>query len=151
MYDTRNIDLLATALLDLMSCMNSPRQDDVLLRETGVSLDRALFPLLVYLSRFTATGIAELASHVGRDSSTVSRQVAKLEELGFVSRRPGKKDLRIREAAITPSGIHMIEKIVSARRRLLQELLHDWTEEDRTNLPRLMQKLACAMKEKTKE
>jgi DNA-binding MarR family transcriptional regulator len=149
MYDTSNIDALAAALLDLMGCMNSPRQDDVLLREAGVSLDRALFPLLVCLNRAPALGVGELADLVGRDASTISRQIAKLEELGLVKRRASKEDLRIKEAIITRSGTRTIEAIVQARRHLLSQLLHDWTEEERSSLPRLMQKLADAMRERT--
>lgn len=151
MHDTRNLDALAAALLDLVGCMNSPRQDDVLLREAGVSLDRALFSLLVHLSRTSSMGVAELAERVGRDPSTASRQVAKLEELGMVKRRPGKEDLRIREAAITKAGLRTIEAITNARRRLLDQLLQDWTETERKQLPVLLQKLASAMKEKQAE
>lgn len=147
MYDTRNIDALASALLDLMGCMNSPRQDEILLREAGVSLDRALFPLLVCLSRSSGLSIAELADQMGRDSSTISRQITRLEALGFVLRRPGTEDLRVREAAITPAGTRMIEAIVQARRRLLTRLLQEWTEEERQNLPELLQKLVTAMKQ----
>ncbi|GGA04018.1 MarR family winged helix-turn-helix transcriptional regulator [Dyella caseinilytica] len=149
MYGTNNVDALAAALLDLMGCMNSPRQDEILLREAGVTLDRALFPLLVCLNHAPALGVGELAELVGRDASTISRQIAKLEELGLVKRRPSKEDLRIKEATITRSGARTIEAIVNARRRLLSKLLQDWTEEERTNLPRLMQKLADTMREGT--
>jgi len=150
MYNTRNLDALASALIDLVGCMNSPRQDDVLLREAGVSLDRALFPLLVRISASTSIGVAELAEQAGRDPSTVSRQIARLEELGLVSRQPGKKDLRIREARITGAGARTIHSITAARRRLLDQLLSDWTGEERESLPRLLRKLADEMKSKQK-
>ena len=39
---------LHEALIDVVGIFNRPRNDVVLLREAGVSLDRALFPLLVY-------------------------------------------------------------------------------------------------------
>ena len=51
MHDTHDLDLLAGALIDLVGALNSPRQDEVLLREAGVTLDRALFPLLVRIAR----------------------------------------------------------------------------------------------------
>lgn len=146
MYNTRNLDALASALIDLVGCMNSPRQDDVLLREAGVSLDRALFPLLVRIGASTSIGVAELAEQAGRDPSTVSRQIARLEELGLVGRQPGKKDLRIREARITSAGARTIHSITAARRRLLDQLLSDWTGEERETLPRLLRKLADEMK-----
>jgi len=150
MYNTRNLDALASALIDLVGCMNSPRQDDVLLREAGVSLDRALFPLLVRISASTSIAVAELAEQAGRDASTVSRQIARLEELGLVSRQPGRKDLRIREARITGTGFHTIHSITTARRRLLDQLLSDWTREERESLPKLLRKLADEMKNRQK-
>ena len=86
MYDTRNLDAMASALIELTGYLNSPRQDDVLLDEAGISLDRALFPLLVRLSAAPGMGVAQLADRVGRDPSTVSRQLAKLEELRLIKR-----------------------------------------------------------------
>jgi len=147
MHNTRSLDALAAALIDLVGCINSPRQDDVLLRKAGVSLDRALFPLLVRIGVSTSIGVAELAEQVGRDPSTVSRQIAKLEELGLVSRQPGQTDLRVRESAITAAGSRTIKSITAARRLLLEQLLRNWTQEEREALPRLLRKFADAMKE----
>jgi DNA-binding MarR family transcriptional regulator len=148
MYDTRNVDAIFAALLELTGCLNSPRQDDVLLREAGVSLDRALFPLLVRLSSAGAIRVAELADRAGRDPSTVSRQLAKLESLGLVKRPAAHADMRVREAAITKAGTRTVVAITEARRKLLGELLAGWTEEERETFPRLLQKFADAMQEK---
>lgn len=151
MHDTRNLDAITAALIALVGCLNSPRQDDFLLREAGVSLDRALFPLLVRLSASPSIGVAELAEHIGRDPSTVSRQIAKLEDLGLVKRKAGQGDMRVREATITKAGARTIDAITAARRRLLDQLLQDWTKSERENLPKLVQKLADAMKSKQRE
>jgi len=148
MHDTRNLDAMAAALLELTGCLNSPRQDDVLLREAGVSLDRALFPLLVRLSVAHAISVARLADAVGRDPSTVSRQLARLEHLGLVERPSAREDMRLREAAITEAGSRMVEAIAQARRKLLAELVQDWSAAERRSFPALMQRLADAMKEK---
>ncbi len=145
MHDTHNQDALAAALLDVLGFLNSPRQDDVLLREAGVSLDRALFPLLVRIGTAGSLSVAELADQVGRDHSTISRQTAKLESLGLISRRPGERDQRVREAAITADGRRAVRAITAARRRLLGKLLADWSAEDREALARLNRKLADAM------
>src|SRR5215467_12184501 len=72
----QNIRQFYDALFDLIGLMNQPQRDSALLQEAGVSLDRALFPLLVVIGRRDAVGIIELAGLVGRDHSTVSRQVA---------------------------------------------------------------------------
>jgi DNA-binding MarR family transcriptional regulator len=146
MYDTRNIDALAAALLDLIGCLNSPRQDDVLLREAGVSLDRALFPLLVHLSAATAMSVAKLAEQVGRDPSTVSRQLGKLEQLGLVRRPAAREDMRVRDAAVSKAGLRTVAAITVARRKLLGEFLQDWPPEERELFPKLLQRLADSMK-----
>ena len=151
MRDTRNLDELAGALIDLVGFMNSPRQDDVLLREAGVSLDRALFPLLARLSAYPSMGGAELAEHVGRDPSTVSRQVAKLEALGLVKRQAGAGDMRVKEAVITKAGDRTIAALTLARRRLLAELLDGWTKEERVLLTKLLRRFSDAMRDKQKE
>src|SRR5580658_2741637 len=94
--------LLHMSMLEIFAVMNLPRRDEVLIREAGIPLDRALFPLLVHIERFGPIGVVDLACRVGRDYTTVSRQVAKLESLGLVSRQPGARDRRVREAVITP-------------------------------------------------
>jgi DNA-binding MarR family transcriptional regulator len=144
-HHTREVDDLASALLPLIGFFNSPRQDEVLLNHAGVSLDRALFPLLVRIGSAGAVGVTELADRVGRDHSTVSRQVAKLETLGLITRQLAAADQRVREARLTRDGQTMIEAITKARRQLLSELLDDWTDEDRKALARLLHKFVASL------
>jgi DNA-binding MarR family transcriptional regulator len=144
--DTHNCDALAAALLDLVGLLNSPRQDDILLREAGVSIDRALFPLLVRIGAAGSLSVVELADQVGRDHSTISRQMARLESLALISRRRGARDQRVHEAAITDDGKRAVRAITAARRRLLGKLLSDWRPEDREALARLNRRLADAMR-----
>ncbi len=148
MYDARNVDAIASALIDLTGCLNSPRQDDFLLREAGVSLDRALFPLLARLSAARPLSVAQLAEQAGRDPSTVSRQLAKLEQLGLVKRPSTHEDMRVRAATITNAGSRTLAAITEARRRLLGELIGDWSADERRVFPQLVQRLADAMKER---
>src|ERR1700709_1185300 len=61
--------------------MNRPQRDTALIQEAGISLDRALFPLLMGIQRHGPIGVVELARLAGRDYTTVSRQVTKLESL----------------------------------------------------------------------
>lgn len=137
---------LHTALMDIVGMLNSPRYDDILLDEAGVSLDRALFPLLVRIDSQGPIGIAELADQVGRDHSTVSRQVAKLETLGFVARQTRANDQRIRAAAITRKGKDVARTLAGARDRLVRRVLEGWSDADRRALTRLNSKLAESMK-----
>jgi DNA-binding MarR family transcriptional regulator len=146
MYDTRNVDAIAAALMQLTARLNSPRQDDVLLHEAGVSLDRALFPLLVRLSAVPAMSVAKLADQVGRDPSTVSRQLAKMQKLGLVRRPAACGDRRVRDAAVTKSGLRTVAAITAARRKLLGQVIRDWSPAERALFPKLLQRLADAMR-----
>jgi DNA-binding MarR family transcriptional regulator len=134
------------ALIDLVGMLNSPRQDEILLREAGVGLDRALFPLLVRIGMAPSLNVGALAEQVGRDQSTVSRQTAKLEALGLIRRRAGDSDQRAREAVITVAGRRLVQSIAIARRRLLDRLLADWSAAEVQTLARLNRRLADCMK-----
>jgi DNA-binding MarR family transcriptional regulator len=145
--NTRNFDRLGRALVELISFLNSPQRDDALLREAKVSLDRALFPLLVRLGMQGPLGVAELADQVGRDHTTVSRQLAKLESLGLVERCEGEADRRRRAARLTRGGKKIVQAITLARRRLLSQALADWSEADRAVLASLLRRFADTLTE----
>jgi DNA-binding MarR family transcriptional regulator len=133
---------LHRALVDLMGLMNRPQRDSALLREAGVSLDRALFPLLIVVERKGPVGVVELGDFAGRDYTTVSRQIAKLDSLGLVSRRPSKADNRVREAVITAKGRRVTSAIDAARERLASVLFAKWSQRDVQDLTRLMRRFA---------
>ncbi|XXX47568.1 MarR family transcriptional regulator [Sorangium sp. So ce119] len=127
-------------MVDLMALMNQPQRDQALLAEAGVSLDRALFPLLVGIERYGPIGVVELSERAGRDYTTVSRQVAKLESLGLIERRPSPTDRRIHEAVITDKGRQMTDALDAARQRIAAPILARWSEEDFSDLVRLMRR-----------
>ena len=138
----KEIRELHHALVDLMGLMNRPQRDRALLQEAGVSLDRALFPLLVVVERKGPVGVVVLGDFVGRDYTTVSRQVAKLARLGLITRRPSKTDHRVREAVITAKGKEVTSAIDSARERLATFLFAKWSKRDLQDLARLMRRFA---------
>ena len=133
------------ALLDLIGVLNRPQPDEALIREAGIALDRALFPLLVRIERRGPIGVVDLADLAGRDHTTVSRQVAKLESLGLVTRRPGQADRRVREAVVTEKGLAMTQALDQARERVAAPILSRWSEADLADLARLLRKLADDM------
>ncbi len=137
-----DLRILHGALMDLVGVFNRPQPDAALIDAAGIKLDRALFPLLVRIDRKGPIGVVELAEISGRDHSTVSRQVAKLETLGLVERRPGATDRRVREAAVTPKGKQMTGALDQARNRMQNAALAHWDPQDRKDLVRLVRKLA---------
>lgn len=139
---SRQIKALHAALLSIVSVLNRPERDETLIAEAGISLDRALFPLLVGIERFGPIGVVDLAGRVGRDYTTVSRQVAKLQRLGLVKRQSAGGDRRIREAVVTLKGRAMTDAVDAARDRLGQALFAKWNKRDLDELVRLIQKFA---------
>jgi DNA-binding MarR family transcriptional regulator len=138
---------LHDAVLDVVAVINRPDRDELLIREAQIRLDRALFPLLVLTERFGPIGVVELAGRVGRDHSTVSRQMAKLVQLGLVERRPSETDRRQRELRATPSGRAMARQIDQARERLARRALAGWSEEEVGDLARALRRYADALTE----
>jgi DNA-binding MarR family transcriptional regulator len=139
-------DDLHRALLNLSGFLNRPQADTVLLRRAGSSLDRALFPLLIRagagLDQMT---VSELADVVGRHYSTVSRQVTVLQQQGFVLRGTDEGDRRRSVVAVTEKGREEIARIAAARNDGMTTVFTDWTDQDRTDLTRLLNKLVDSL------
>jgi DNA-binding MarR family transcriptional regulator len=136
---------LHEALLQIVSVLNRPQGDNLILTRAGVSLDTALFPLLVRVSMQPNITIGELADQVGRDYSTVSRQVSRLQELGFVRSEPSESDRRQRLLSVTATGKNTVTKIDRARSSVMSEALDGWSQGEIAELARLTARLAAAM------
>ena len=133
------------AMLDIASAMNRAQRDEALIEAAGIPLDRALFPLLVGIGRFGPIGVVEAADRAGRDYTTVSRQVAKLEELGLIKRQPSPTDGRVREAVITARGKAMTNLVDAARKKMGRTIFQTWPSSEVETLARLMRKFADAL------
>jgi len=135
---------LHNSLISIVSVMNRPRNDIRLIEAAGVELDQALFRLLVVIERLGPIGVVDLAERLGRDYTTISRQVAKLAAMELVTRRDSEHDRRVREATIAPKGKAMTDRLDAARERIGRELLQSWAPQEVTELVRLMAKFASA-------
>ena len=136
---------LHEALIDILGVFNRPQVDETMVRQAGISLDRALFPLLVVIERRGPIGVVELAERIGRDYTTVSRQVARLESLGLVERKASPEDRRVSLASVTEKGKAMTDAVDRARERLVAAMFATWDERDVEELVRLMRKFADAL------
>ncbi|ABD89617.1 MarR family winged helix-turn-helix transcriptional regulator [Rhodopseudomonas palustris] len=144
-HNSERLRVLHGALLDIVSAMNQPHRDEAMIRTAGIPLDRALFPLLVLIERFGPIGVVDLADRVGRDYTTVSRQVAKLESLELVQRRDNAADRRVREAIVTAKGKAMTDLVDGARERIARGIFASWEPREFDELVRLMRKFADAV------
>ena len=139
-------DLLG-AVLDIVGIFNSPERDEAMLESAGLKLERALYPLLVLVGKYEPIGVVEVAMRVGRDYTTVSRQLARLEELGLVLRRTKRADRRTREAILTAQGRVATKAVDAARMRLALRMFRNWSSKDYDHLLRLTRMLADGLHE----
>ena len=93
--------------------------------------------------------MGDLADRVGRDYTTVSRQLAKLENLRLVSRCAGKTDRRVTEAVVTEKGQAMSDILDAARERLMRQALARWGKHDLEELARLLRRFANDLMDRT--
>ena len=136
------------SLISIVSVMNRPRNDERLIKEAGIRLEQALFRLLVVIERLGPIGVVELADRLGRDYTTVSRQVAKLEQKALVIRKENAADRRMREAVVSPQGKAMTDRLDEARERMGRKIFDSWPQEDLDALVRLMRKFADGLEER---
>ncbi|GBQ62756.1 MarR family transcriptional regulator [Ameyamaea chiangmaiensis NBRC 103196] len=136
---------LHRSLIEIVSAMNRPQRDEALLREAGLSLDRALFPVLVLVERLGPIGVVDLADRVGRDHTTVSRQISRLESLSLVTRQVGTHDRRVREVVIAPAGKRMTDRIDATRERRARAVFDNWSTDELATFVGLMHRFADAL------
>jgi DNA-binding MarR family transcriptional regulator len=139
------LKVLHEALLQIVSVLNRPQGDNVILNRAGVSLDTALFPLLVRVSMQRNLTIGALADQVGRDYSTVSRQVTRLQALGLIHTELSKTDRRQRLLSVTAVGKNTVKKLDRARKSVMSEALDGWSQAEIVELARMTTRLAAAM------
>ena len=137
-----NIRALHDSLMSVIGVMNRPDVDEHMVREAGIALDGALFPLLVTIERFGPIGIVQLAARSGRDYTTVSRQVSRLESQGLVERRADENDARVRAVVVTARGQAMTDALDAARERMVRAMFADWSESEVDTLVSLLRRFA---------
>jgi DNA-binding MarR family transcriptional regulator len=133
---------LHMSLIRIVGVMNRPDVDERMVQAAGIALDRALFPVLVTVERLGPIGMVDLAGRVGRDHTTMSRQVGKLESHGLVERRADDDDGRVRRVVVTPKGRAMTDAVDQARERKGRALFAHWEQNDVDELVRLLGKFA---------
>ncbi len=139
-------DDIYTSLFEIVSFFNRPKQDKVLLKRAGVSLDTALFPLLMRIHVHISLSIGELADQVDRDYSTISRQVDKLIAGGLVVASHKVSDKRIRQVILTKQGLAIVKQVASARQKMMHEALGTWDNDQLIKLHESLEHLATTLK-----
>nr|WP_189263689.1 MarR family winged helix-turn-helix transcriptional regulator [Streptomyces fuscichromogenes] len=88
------------------------------------------YTLLGHLEERGGCRATDLAAHYALDKSTVSRQVAALEQAGLVERRLDPEDHRVQVLHLTEAGQEILAQVTQSRRAAFRERLADWPEAD---------------------
>jgi DNA-binding MarR family transcriptional regulator len=122
-----------------------PRVHERMCAAAGIDLDLPSFNLLRRLGECGPARASDLAALACLDLSTVSRQVASLEHVGLVERRPDPLDGRASLLLLSSSGKRVSDRLSKARRTMFAEVLAEWPEEDVERFGELLYRFARAM------
>jgi DNA-binding MarR family transcriptional regulator len=108
-------------------------------------LDRAAYVILRHLAEQGPTNLGSLATALGVDASTATRQVSALQRDGLVRRDPDPHDRRGTVVAATDEGLTRYQAVRQARAELYATILSGWSATDLQTLARLLHRLNAAL------
>ncbi len=113
--------------------------------EVHPDLDASGYAVLVTVRELAAAGGgargADISEALGLHKSTMSRNLAVLEELGLIERIPDPLDARARQVGLTTQGSAALERSFEGRRERLRQQLLTWETSDIAELARLLRLL----------
>jgi DNA-binding MarR family transcriptional regulator len=104
-------------------------------------LESDAYGLLALLNLGGPTRLTTLAVQLGVGKGTTSRQIAGLEKLGLVRRRPDPNDGRAALLEMTEEGCEAFNRTRAARLERLRRMLDSWPQDDLSVLARLLNRL----------
>ena len=110
----------------------------------GISLSQCL--TLLEIERNRKISVSDLARKLSLDKSTVSRTVDALVNIDLVSRTTPRENRRMALIHLTDSGHQKCSCINESNDSFINEILRDFSTEDRQQLLKLFSKLAANMK-----
>ena len=102
-------------------------------------------PLLATLEEHADARPSDVAAALELDLSTVSRQLHHLEQLGLVSRRRDGDDGRASRISLTAQGRESVQFVRAHRASTLDEVFHDWPDDERHQLLTLLDRLLTGL------
>ena len=111
----------------------------------NVGVDPGVYHVLHRLAASGPMRQGALAEQLGLDASTVSRHVRALVEDGLIDASRDPDDGRATVLAITSPGVERMASRLKAHRARLEAATSSFTSEERTELIRLLTRLAAAL------
>jgi DNA-binding MarR family transcriptional regulator len=110
-----------------------------------MDLDRSAYGIMCRVADEGPQRLGSFASAFGLDPSTITRQVQALERAGLAERHTDSADRRASILDLTDEGRVVLERTREYRRHRLDEILADWSDDDRAELGRLLEKFNTSM------
>lgn len=105
--------------------------------------------VLFFIGEGSPMRASALAARLGIGASALSRQLADLEQAGFVDRAPDPLDGRASLLSLSPRGELYLTETYERRAATLREILSDWTETEAEAASSSVQHLAAALRSAT--
>jgi len=134
------------ALFEIVTFFNHPQQDRYLLRQAQVQLDPAALPNVVRVGRQPAISVGELAAQIGRNHSSISRQVDKLMAAGWLLETE-RSDQRVRRLTLSEAGQRGLLRVKLAREAAFKRRLAEYSLDDRAALLATLKRLAETLRD----
>ncbi|MGZ4495348.1 MAG: MarR family winged helix-turn-helix transcriptional regulator [Nocardioides sp.] len=110
-----------------------------------VNLERSSYGIMCKLADEGPQRLGALATAFGLDPSTITRQVQALEESGLAARQTDPSDRRASILDLTHTGRDVLDSTRAFRRSRFFQAMDDWTDEERNEFGRLLERFNVAL------
>ena len=145
MAGTNSADEAAVAIERELTYLS--RALEALQRKRSYPLERAAFIILRTLSEGGSQSVGRLARALLLDDSTATRQVAAMEEKGFVVKVPDPADRRAGLVSVTLAGEAAMRDMLALRQDRVSRYVGDWAPADRQAFGRLLERFNARLVE----
>lgn len=135
------------SLTSTTRALHSMRLYSEMVRRAGVPIRPNLFTVLTRIGELQPARVSDVAENTGYDPSTVSRQVADLVQLGYITRVRDDNDGRAVVLRVTTSGQQTITAVFDAWQSFLGEITADWKAGERDVFLQLLQRFGTTLVE----
>ena len=122
--------VLTTQLGALITTWWSDEYRKSALKSAGLSSNSTDTQVLWELNFSGPDTPSKLAARIGVGAPAITKAVARLEELSYVTKEQNLADLRSSIISITPQGEEIVDQILTAGDKMLSKILIDWSEDE---------------------
>lgn len=134
----------------LVSCISRLSYAFIKRRLGKLRIGRGQFFFLKVLSRHDGISQNELSEMLTIDKATTARAIKKLQDQGYVTRRPDPHDNRINRLSLTVEGWAICTELDRVSRELEDSLLQGFSSDEKATLQDFLQQMAKNVEQQLK-